>query len=110
MIGCVVHYQNVTEVSNGCCRDMNWMCRLVLRMLERYVLNVQVLYQNVTEVCTGHAVHSQNVAGICFGCSGSYQNIAKTFKIKSEAVIFIQWCAAISVLVSHTRYWIILTV
>lgn len=82
IIGCVVHYQNVTEVSNGCCRDMNWMCRFILRMLQRYVPNVQVLYQNVIDVCTGHAVHSQNVAGICFGCSGSFSEYCRDIQNK----------------------------
>jgi len=42
-------------------------------MLQRYELDVQVRCRNVTGICTGHAVH--------------YQNVAKTFKIKSEAVI-----------------------
>jgi hypothetical protein len=58
MMECVVHYQNVAEVCNGCCRDMNRMSRFIVRM---------------SHICTGHAVH--------------YQNVAKTFKIKSEAVI-----------------------
>jgi hypothetical protein len=25
-----------------CCRDMSWMCRFIIRMLQRYVLDVQV--------------------------------------------------------------------
>jgi hypothetical protein len=73
MIGCVVHYQNVTEVCNGCCRDMNWMCRFVIGMSQRYVLDMRFIIRMLQRYVLDVQDHCQNVA--------------KTFKIKSEAVI-----------------------
>jgi len=43
MIECVVHYQNVAEVYNGCCRDMNWMCRFIVGMSQVYVLDMRFI-------------------------------------------------------------------
>jgi len=51
-------------------------------MLQRYELDAQVCYQNVTEIRAGHAVHYQNVAEICFGCSGSLSERCKDIQIK----------------------------
>lgn len=73
MIGCVVHYQNVAEVCNGCCRDMNWMCRFVIRMSGRYVLDVRFIIKMLQRDVLDVQDH--------------YKNVARTLKIKSAAII-----------------------